>query len=76
MDEATGEVWRTQLRLRDSSSTLFLTVDFARDAAMDLVVPVRMVESFSRTDRTSVGGTATYAKFRRFQTGGRIISVQ
>jgi hypothetical protein len=73
MDEATGEVWRTQLRLREAISSLRLTVDFARNADVAMVVPVRMVENYARPDGIALGGTATYAKFRRFQTGGRIL---
>jgi hypothetical protein len=48
-----------------------IQVDYAFNAALSLMVPVRLTESIA--GRTSVSGTATYSNYRRFQTSGRLV---
>lgn len=51
-----------------------IRVDFAHDAAVALMVPVRLTESMS--GRSNLTGTATYRNYRRFQTSGRLVPLK
>lgn len=77
-----GAVLRTQLDLGGDDfdfdannvfSTLRAqtTVNYGRDARLDLRVPVEMREEYRRPTRV-IRGLATYRNFRRFETSGRI----
>lgn len=46
-------------------------VHFAPDAGAGLLVPVRLTESFS--GQTRGDGVATYGRYRRFRTAGRVL---
>lgn len=48
-----------------------LEVEYALDATLGLVVPVRLTETLP--GRTMLQGTATYSHYRRFQTAGRLV---
>jgi hypothetical protein len=44
-------------------------VDFQHDAALDLMVPVRLYEVFLDPPRFKADGEATYMNYRRFRPG-------
>lgn len=65
IDAASGALLRTELRLRDGSAGSVVTVDFATDARLGLVVPLTMVEEH-RSRSEFVTATARYSNARRF----------
>ena len=60
-----GAIRRTELILRDKTSTGSARVDFRDDATVRLRVPVTMTESYVLPGEF-IGGSATYSNFRRF----------
>ena len=66
----TGAVRRTELDCRvDRSNTWVagtVTVNYAPEPALKLLVPVRMDEDYHRDSGENDGGHATYTKFRAF----------
>lgn len=75
IDAESGALWRAEVTLRvtgDRRNPPWLRVDFARDQAMNLIVPVTMRERFNAIADTGTSA-ATYSNFRRFQTSGRIV---
>jgi len=71
LDPSTGEVVKTTLQW-DGEPEGFITVNYARDANVAALVPVRMIEQYRR-DEMVVEGEATYSNYRRFQTSARIV---
>ena len=71
-----GAVVRTQLDLGGDDAFELLrsrvTVNYRRDATLDLRVPSEMREIYQRPTR-QIGGLATYRNFRRFETSVRIL---
>jgi hypothetical protein len=67
VDEATGTINRTDLRVEDNTLNLELTVTFQPDQALGISVPQRMDERFRARGAAEVRGMATYSRFRRFQ---------
>jgi hypothetical protein len=57
----------------DAEERLTLGLNFARDPAVDLWVPVRMRERHQILTRTLQSGEATYTNFRRFAVQSRIV---
>ncbi|MEW6322699.1 MAG: hypothetical protein AB1635_16630 [Acidobacteriota bacterium] len=80
VEAATGCLWRVELRVtpvvRDMRMRERLEqvvrVDFARDAAVGLVVPSRMTEEFYVPGGRGIG-EARYTNYRRFTTGARLV---
>ena len=72
LDPSTGEVHKTTLQW-DGEPRGFITVNYERDANIGALVPVRMVEQYRRKEMI-VEGEATYTKYRRFQTSGRLVT--
>ena len=72
VDVATGAILRTELVLKFDPIVYTLTTTFERVAAMDLILPVALDERYTSPEET-VTGRATYANYRRFQTGARLI---
>lgn len=70
----TGEILRTSLEISNPRDRMFasIVVDYAPDANVGSLVPVRMTESYARPT-SSVTAIATYTNYRRFQTTGRVI---
>jgi hypothetical protein len=78
IDPSTGEVRRTELRAQvrnpdDDFYTMYaMTVDFAIDPSLHLLLPRHLRERYE-TRMTTVTGDAEYANYRRFQTEGRLV---
>jgi len=72
LEAATGAIMRTDLELEFDESTYALTTWFEHVAEMELVLPVRLDERYTRRDGV-VTGSATYTNYRRFQTGARLL---
>jgi hypothetical protein len=69
-DPVSGEIHRTVMSWDRVKGAI--TVEFGRVDGIPVPVPISMVERFSNgTDE--VGGDATYANYRRFETSGRVI---
>ena len=62
LDEATGAVLRTELRLRTRPGSSRMTVDYEWVESLSLWLPARMTESCEPSQR----GSATYRRPRRF----------
>jgi hypothetical protein len=70
-----GVVWRAEVTLHPpagiNAERHRVEVDFADDASVALVVPVRLIEIFRIGGQGR--GLATYTNYRRFQTSGRLV---
>ena len=79
LEPASGTIWRVEWiyapAIGDPSS---LRVDFERNDALGMMVPVEMRERFSVIGGLNArgDGVAFYTNFRRFGTGGRIVPQQ
>ena len=77
VDPKTGGLLRAEVRTFESAETRGLSstirVEFERDPKLELLVPVRMEESFPVPPPNSGLSVATYRNFRRFQTSARIV---
>lgn len=74
IDPATGIVHRTSLTAADPQVRATVRVTFARDAGVDLWVPVTMDEHYSSpSDRDVIFCTATYSNYRKFDVAGRLV---
>ena len=87
---ADGVVVTSILKLagRGTTPDVSITVDYRRDAKLDLWAPVRMEERYQtvvvagnagstmrdQTKFNRIQAVATYTNFRRFETSGRIIT--
>jgi hypothetical protein len=77
VDPITGAVLRTEfgvtglnlLNLKD----VLIRVEYQRDARLQVLVPSEMEESYG-LDIEVVHGRATYRNYRRFETGGRLVT--
>jgi hypothetical protein len=71
-----GAVLETSLRLVWGPHQIDIAVRYEPDASLDLLVPREMTESYTTLGRSGerVECRATYSGFRRFRTGGRIVS--
>jgi hypothetical protein len=68
--ESDGTVVRTNLKLaRPTQILVSITVDFQRNAKLDLWVPSRMEEHYGE----ATACWARYSNFRRFETSGRVV---
>jgi hypothetical protein len=71
VDVQTGEVLRTVLTWEKLKGSI--TVSYGHAPGIPVPVPIRMAESYVARNGALVGGQATYANFRQFQTSARII---
>ena len=71
VDIQTGEVLRTVLTFERIKASI--TVFYGHATGIPVPVPIRMAESYVARNGALVGGEATYANFRQFQTSARII---
>jgi hypothetical protein len=66
VSEATGEVFKTELREGFGARALVTTTTFGIDPALKIHVPVEMRDEVPRPNDEFIG-TATYSQFRRFE---------
>lgn len=71
VDVQTGEVLRTVLTFEKIKASI--TVSYGHAPGIPVPVPIQMAESYVARTGELVGGEATYANFRQFQTSARII---
>lgn len=71
VDSQTGEVRRTVLTFERIKASI--TVSYGHAPGIPVPVPIHMAESYVARTGELVGGEATYANFRQFQTSARII---
>jgi len=72
VEPATGHVLRTQLDPdMGGGEVSHISVSYARDARLDLLVPVEMSERYD-TSRGLITGRAVYTNFRQFVTSVRV----
>lgn len=74
----TGRLWRADVIIRDPRPTVIqfdhiVSVTFAENRALGLLVPSQMREDFFAGDDRKAWGEATYTNYRRFQTSARIL---
>jgi hypothetical protein len=77
VDEVTGAIVQTGLKIEENGSTGDIVVSFRHDPALGMWVPAQMTETYRTMMQRSmsglprlepiVEGTANYSKFRRFQ---------
>jgi hypothetical protein len=74
IDPASGRVHRTETRVRDADTGAQAKVvaDFEHDARLDMWMPSRMKEDYEG-GTTRVQSSATYSRYRRFETSGRLL---
>jgi len=72
----TGRVLKTELVIGNADSDIRISTWYAPDARLDMLVPVRMTESYDHMKRVydAIECDATYTNFRRFETGARILT--
>ena len=77
VDPATGAVLRTELGFYGTAAAYLkenvIRVEYERDPRLQLLVPREMEEKYG-LDVEVVHGRATYRNFRRFETGGRLVT--
>lgn len=66
IDEATGRIHRTDLRISTGSTAAVIGVSYARDQKLDTWVPVLMSERYTTPRQPVITGRATYQNFRKF----------
>jgi hypothetical protein len=71
IDSRTGEVLRTVLTWAKVKGSISVT--FGPAAGIPVLVPTRMAELYVTRTGAIVGGEATYANFRQFETSVRIV---
>lgn len=71
VDSQTGEVLRTLLTWAHVKGSISVT--FGTAPGIPVLVPIRMAENYVTKTGAIVGGEATYANFRQFETSARII---
>ena len=78
VEAGSGRLCRAEVTTRDASSNAdgfeaVVTVDFGHDDAVGLTVPVKMHEILFVPPLGRGTGDASYTKYRRFKTGGRVL---
>jgi len=78
VEPLTGRLLRAQVTARDVRIGMppfdaVIRVDFKDDAALGLLVPAEMEETFFVERRLQGSGTAKYTNYRKFQTSARIV---
>jgi hypothetical protein len=71
VDMQTGEVLQTVLTWERVKGSI--TVSYGHAPGIPVLVPIRMLEGYVTRTGALVGGEATYANFRQFETSARII---
>jgi hypothetical protein len=77
LTEADGAVIKSELHLAIVGTMAAVTVDYRRDARLNMWVPSRMQETYidkvGDQEREKITCVATYSNFRRFETSARVI---
>jgi hypothetical protein len=76
LEPSSGTIWRVEWKYAPAiGSPSGLTVEFAMNDELGMMVPVEMRETFSVIGGLNArgDGVAYYSNFRRFGTGGRIV---
>lgn len=74
IDEETGRVLRTEMKISTGSTSLVIGVSYAREPKLDMWLPVLMTERYSTPRQPIITGRAVYQNFRKFDvTVGTII---
>ena len=75
IEAETGLVHKTELVVGNADSDIRVVTWYHPDHRLAMWVPSRMTESYDYTQRLSdaIECEATYANFRRFETGGRLV---
>jgi hypothetical protein len=74
IDEGTGRVLKTEMKVSTGSTSLVIGVSYARDEKLDMWLPVLMTERYSTPRQPIITGRALYQNFRKFDvTVGTII---
>ena len=71
VDPQTGEVLQTTLTWDRVDG--MIAVYYGHVAGIPVLVPIRMAERYVTSSGANVGGEATYANFRQFETNARIV---
>lgn len=72
--DADGAVLRTELTLAgDRGLSVRVTVEFKADDRLGVLVPARMDERYEAPGRPRTTCTATYSRYRRFETSARLL---
>ncbi|MCR4373614.1 MAG: hypothetical protein NUW22_02075 [Acidobacteria bacterium] len=66
VEEATGRILRTELRVTTGSTTSTIGVSYGHQPKLDLWLPVLMIERYSTPRQPTISGRAIYTNFRRF----------
>lgn len=66
VEEATGRILRTELRVTTGSTTSVIGVSYGHQPKLDLWLPVLMTERYSTPRQPTISGRAIYTNFRRF----------
>jgi hypothetical protein len=77
VEMASGAVLRTELQFGGTAERFLkeslLTVDYQRDQRLQMLVPAEMEETYG-FDIEVLHGRASYRNYRRFETGGRLVT--
>ncbi len=78
IEERSGRLCRAEVTTRDAAAgagdfETVVAVDFGHDEAVGLTVPVKMREVFYVPPQGRGAGEASYTKYRRFKTSGRVL---
>jgi hypothetical protein len=75
IEAETGRVHKTELVVGNADSDIRVVTWYRPDQRLSMWVPSRMTENYDYTQRLSdvIECEATYANFRRFETGGRLV---
>ena len=79
IEPSSGTIWRVEWKYAPAvGAPSGLTVEFAMNDVLGMMVPVEMHETFSVIGGLNArgDGVAFYSNFRRFGTGGRIVPQQ
>jgi len=66
IDETTGRVHRTEMRISTGSTSVVIGVSYALQSALEMWLPVLMSERYSTPRQPIITGRAIYQNFRRF----------
>lgn len=66
IEEDTGRIHRTELRISTGTTTAVIGVSYAHDEKLDVLLPVLMSERYSTPRQPVITGRAVYKNFRRF----------
>lgn len=77
VDEETGRVFRTELRVTTGSTSLVIGVSYSHDVKLDMWLPTVMTERYATPRQPVITGRAVYQNFRKFDVSvGTIIKTQ